>query len=306
MIYMIGFPYSYGENSRKKNKNLDNSKIDESFTSLIEELDYNYIKKTPNSVLREKYSTRRFKRRIQRLIQKPKFLKDKREFFQFQKFSMICAVGNSALPISEKDGLIKLFLMTAGAAWDLLAKICSLILKYSKNCGTFLVKLCKKYPYYTMFTVFASCALLLLDRLAKKFGRKLQWYDRLIIIILSLIATWLLSVVIQAESFKTIFEWLKSMLIKIMVTLGILNNSIDSIDSYTQDPSLLDKPKPSKAEDFKVFVFFSVLTALTTRYLLYAYKRRVVGDGPLSNEVIKILEIDPTDYLPRRLVDKNS
>lgn len=216
---------------------------------------------------------------------------------------MICAVGNSALPISEKDGLIKLFLMTAGAAWDLLVKISSLIIKYSKNCGTFLVKLCTKHPYYTMFTVFASCALLLLDRLAKKFGRKLQWYDRLIIIILSLIATWLLSVVIQAEAFKTIFEWLKSMLIKIMVTLRSLNNSIDS---YTQDTSLLDKPKPSKAEDFKVFVFFSVLTALTTRYLLYAYKRRVVGDGPLSNEVIKILEIDPTDYLPRRLVDKNS
>ena len=145
-----------------------------------------------------------------------------------------------------------------------------------------------------MFTVFANCALLLIDHLARKFGRKLGLYNRLIILILSLIATWLVSVVIKAESFKTIIEWLKSILIQIILILRSLNSSIDS---YTQDT--IDKPKPSKAEDFKVFVFFSVLTVLTTSYLLSVFKRKVVGDGPLNNKLITILEMDLTDYLSK-------
>lgn len=245
--------------------------------------------------------TRRFKRKSKRFIQKPKFLKAKQEIIQFQKFSMICAVGNSALPISKKEGLTKLFLMTVGEAWNLFVKIGGLIIKFLKHRGIFFKKLIMKHPYFSMFTVFVSCALLLLDRLAKKFGRKLYWYDRLIFIILSLIATWLMSVVIKAEAFKTIIQWLKSIVIRIMLILRILNNSIDS---YTQDMSLINKSKPSK--DLKVFVFFSIVTALTTKYLLYAFKRRIVGDGPLSDEIIKILEIDLTDYLPKRVVNKNS
>ena len=110
-----------------------------------------------------------------------------------------------------------------------------------------------------------------------------------------------MSALIKAEAFKTIIEWLKSILIQIIL---ILRSFTSSIDSYTQDR--VDKPKPSKAEDFKVFVFFSVLTALTTRYLLSVFKRKVVGDGPLSNELINILEleIDLSDYLPK--VSRNS
>ena len=103
-----------------------------------------------------------------------------------------------------------------------------------------------------------------------------------------------MSALIKAEAFKTILEWLKSILIQIILSLRNFNSSIDS---YTQDK--VNKPKPSKAEDFKVFVFFLVLTALTTRYLLSVFKRKVVGDGPLSNELIHILEIDLSDYLPK-------
>ena len=262
------------------------------------------IGKTPDSSFKGKYLTRRFKRRIKCLIQNPKFFKAKQEIIQFQQFSMICAVGSSALPISEKEGLTQLFFMFVGEAWKLFVKIGGLFIKFLKNRGMSLIKLCMKHPYFSMFTVFVSCALLLLDRLAKKFGRRVKWYDRLIIIILSLIATWLLTLLIKAEAFRTITEWLKSLLIKTMVTLRILNNSIDL---YTQDTSLIDKSKPSKVENLKVFVFFSVFTALTTRYLLYAFKRRIVGtDGPLTDELIKILEIDLTDYLPKRLVNKNS
>lgn len=245
--------------------------------------------------MKKKCLTRRFKRRVQRFIQKPKFLKAKQEIIEFQKFSIIYAVGNSALPISEKEGFVKLFLMMVGEAWKLFVKIGGLIIKFLKIRATFLIKFLMKYPYLNTFAVYVSCALLLLNYLAKKFKRKLGWYDRLLIIILSLLATWLMSIVIKAEAFKTIIEWLKSILIQIILNLRNFNSLIDS---STQDR--VDKPKPAKADDFKVFVFFAVLTALTTRYLLSAFKRKVVGDGPFTDEIIKILEleINLNDYLP--------
>ena len=172
----------------------------------------------------KKSLTRRFKRRVQRLIQKPKFLKAGQEIIQFQKFSMICMVGNPTLPINGKEDLVKLFLMTVKQAWDLFVKIGGLIIQWLKNRSTPLIKLAIKHPYFTLFTAFASCALLMLNHLAKKFGRKLQWYDRLITVILALIATWLFSVVIKAEAFKTIIEWLKSILGQIILILHNLNS----------------------------------------------------------------------------------
>ena len=273
------------------NHHSDNSKNDK--------LGDDYVAKILNSGFREKFLTRRFRRRFHRFIQKRKVLKATQKMIEFQKFSMICAVGNPALPISKEEGFFKLFWIMTQEAWHLFLKIGGLIIKILKNRGTSLIKLVMKHPYFSMFTVFTSCALLLLNHLARKFGRKLQWYDRLIIIILSLVATWLMSVVIKAEAFKTILEWLKSILIQIILGLRSFNSSIDS---HTQD--ITYKPKPSKAEDFKVFVFFSVITAITTRYLLHLFKRKVVGDGPFTNELINIVELDLSDYLPK--VSRNS
>lgn len=269
--------YSYS----RKNKRTKYGQENVSDNSKNDKLGDDYV-----SGFREKFLTRRFRRRFQRFIQKRKVLKAKQEMIEFQKFSMICTVGNPALPISGEEGFVKLFLMMTQETWNLFLKIGGLIIKFLKNRGTSLIKLVMKHPYFSMFTVFTSCALLLLNHLARKFGRKLQWYDRLLTIILALVATWLMSVLIKAEAFKTILEWLKSILIQII--LG-LRSFTSSIDSHTQDTSAIDKPKPSKAEDFKVFVFFSVITAITTRYLLHQFKRKVVGDGPLTNELINIV-----------------
>jgi hypothetical protein len=60
---------------------------------------------------------------------------------------MICAVGNSALPISEKEGLTKLFLMTVREAWNLFVRIGDLIIKFLKHRGMFFKKLIMKHPY---------------------------------------------------------------------------------------------------------------------------------------------------------------
>ena len=249
------------------------------------------VAKTLNSGFRAQFFTRRFKRRFQRFIQKRKFLKAKQEIRKFQKFAMIYSVGTPALPISTDQGFVQLFMMMVGQAWDLFVKIGGLILKVLKTYATSLMKLLMRHPYFSMFTVFASCSLLLLNHLARKFGKKLVWYHRLLSVFISLLLIWLLSILIKAETFKTILEWLKSIFVQITITLRSLAMSLDS-----SLPDAVDNPKSSKAKDFQVFVFFSALTVLTTRYFLYRFKRQVVGDGPLTNEVINFIEIDLSDF----------
>ena len=256
--------------------------------------------KIPNSGFR---NNRRFRRRFQRLMKNRKVLKAEQEMIKFQKFSTICAF--TVAPVSGEEGLVKLFLMMSQEAWRLFLKIGDLILHYLKKFGTYVMKLIMQHPYFSLFAVFVSGALLLLNRLATKFGRKVQWYDRLLTIILALLATWLLNVVIKTEALKTILEWLKKILIRIILGLRSLTSLLDS---YTQDKDRVSRsnPKSSKGEDLKVFVFFSVITAITTRFLLQLFKHKVVGDGPFTTELINILEleIDLSDYLPK--LGKNS
>lgn len=261
---------------------------------------------------RKKSLTRRFKRRVQRLIQTPKFLKVKQEIIKFQKFSIICMVANptiSAEEVSGEEGLFKLFLMTLEQAWDLFVKIGGLIIQWFKNSSSsfvsFLVKLAMQHRYSALYLTFASCALLLAIRLAKKFGKKLQWYDRPIILILTLLATLLFSIVIKTEVFKTIIEWLtsilKSILVQIILILQNLTKLIDSRKkNHTQNTLEIEKPKPSRAGEFQEFLFFSLLTVITARYILYRFKRKLVGDGPFADLLIDIIDIDLSDYLPKR------
>ena len=265
--------YLYSE----ENLNYDSEKL---------KTDKRLVAKIPNSVFRK---NRGFRRRFQRLMKNRKVLKAEQEMIKFQKVSTICAVA--AVPVSGEEGLVKLFLMMSQEAWRLFLKIGDLILQSLKKFGTYVMKLLMQHPYFSLFAVFASCALLLFNHLATKFGRKLQWYDRLLIIILALLATLLLSVAIKTEALKTIIEWLKKILIRIILGLRSL---ISLLDSHTQDkdPISRSKPKSSKGEDLKVFVFFSVITAITTRCLLQLFKRKVLGDGPLATKLINILELD--------------
>ena len=243
---------------------------------------------------------RYFKKRFRRLIKKPKFLKAKQEIVKFQKFSMICMVGNPAisqdLPISKEEGLVKLFWTMLGQAWDLFIKLGGLMIEWSKNCSVSLIKLIIKHKFFLGFATFASCALLLFNHLATKFGRKLKWYDRLITFILILLALLLLYIIIKVEALQTIVNWLKSILIQLILILHKLTSLIES-HTHTQKIVEIKKPKPSKTREFEMFIFFSFITAITTGYLLSLFKRKVVGDGPFSDIIVQIIEIDLNDYL---------
>lgn len=250
--------------------------------------------------IRNRCSTRRFRKRFRRLIKQSKF---KSESIKFQKFSMIYSIASPPLNVTGDEGVAELFWMTVKEACNLFLKLSDLILKFLKNKSMSVLKPFAKFiishPYFSTFTVFVSCALILLDHLAKKFGRKLRWYDRLLTIILSLLATWLLHMVIKAEAFKTIREWLKSILIHILL---LLHNIHSSIGSAVKDQPSINETHSPKDGGFKVFFFFSLLTTLTVRYLLYLFKRRVVGDGPFSDGIIHILEVDLTNYHPKNMI----
>ena len=236
------------------------------------QLEDNYIAQIPNSDFRE---NRPFRRRFKRFIKKRRFLKAKKQIQEFPKFSMICEVKNPALPINEEEGFIKLFLMMTKEAWNIFLQLGGLAIKFLKGRADYLIKLLMKHPYFSMFTVLSSCSLLLLNHLTRKFGRKVTFYDRILTLILSLIATLLLYVIIRVEGFKTIQEWLRSVLIQIIF---VFRSFSGLIDSKTQDT--VYNSKPSKAKDFKTFAFFSIITILTTRYLLNLFKHKLVGDVP--------------------------
>ena len=64
---------------------------------------------------------------------------------------------------------------------------------------------------------------------------------------------------IKVEAIKTIAEWLKSILLTIIGNFKNINSFLDHYSSDLKSTNELE-PKPSKAGDFKTFVFFSILT----------------------------------------------
>ena len=130
-------------------------------------------------------------------------------------------------------------------------------------------------------------------------------------IILALLIAFLGILIIQTKLVKTLMAYcldsLKHILLWIYSILHRANRAIDKLKKYPERQKLLEekfeieKTEPSKNSDLGVFLFFSMLTATTAGYLLSYFKRKVVGDGPFTEPVIKLIEIDLTDYLPKSL-----
>lgn len=79
----------------------------------------------------------------------------------------------------------------------------------------------------------------------------------------------------------------------------MLRNRNNSVDLSTQ--GTLDNSESSKASGFRLFLFYSVLTLATMRCLLHNFKRTLVGDGPITDVVIDLMDtvrIDLNNYIP--------
>lgn len=231
---------------------------------------------------------RRLRRKMKRFINRERFVK-------FQKFSMICMIGNPAISINQEEGLGELLMTMMETTCTLFVTLRKFGFKFLKMNAASFQKLLKENPYVSIFVVFACCTLALVNRRANQLGNRLLWYDYLIRIIGVLVVTLLLSTAIKFEAFKTILKWLKAMIIRMILALRNFNNCLrESTQDIKPKPS-----KPSKPDDFGTFVLFSTLTFLTAKCLLYWFKRKIVGDVPFADQIIRFIEMDAEDYIPK-------
>jgi hypothetical protein len=281
----------------------ETSKIEElkSVTLLSEtlhEVGDDNVENTPDSLFKKKSFRRRIKRRIKSFLRKPRFFKAKQDILEVQKFSMICMIGfGSSGGDVASPSPYKTFSALVVAAWELFIKLGGLFVQAFQNLpviGNWLIEMFINHQYFIMYGSLVGCALFYFNHLAKKFSDHLKWYDRLFLIILSLIAAWLACEFFTSEAFHTILLWLKNLIFKI---ISMFRNRNNSVDLSTQDPlDPLDNAKSSKDNEFRVFLFYSVLSIATLKYLYYRFKRKLVGDGPLMHLIE--MDIYLNDWIP--------
>ena len=252
-------------------------------------------------------------RRIKRFFRKPKFLKLQKKIIQLYKYSAIYSVARSENPENlltrdEKQKLIELFQLCLHFAWVFFKKLKGLLIKIFNKFTMPLLKLFRNHPWVTAYLTFASCALLIYYRLARKFGRKLRFYEYLLVTILSLIIIGLFAKLIQMEAFKTIGEWFKSFLLTLLLVFKNLTRFLYNLFNKHKnklEPNTDLKPsEPSNASnagDFQKLVVFSLLTVFTTRFLLLKFKRKLVGYSPFTDIIIDIVDFVPDDPPVKKL-----
>ena len=173
-------------------------------------------------------------------MKKPKFVKLNKKLIQLRRYSTIYFVARSENPknsVSRNEEMIQLLKICLNVAAALLIKIKCLLIKFFKKFTISLLKLVRNHPWFTAYLTFVSCALLILHRLTKKFGRKLRFYEYLVVTILSLILVGIFAKLIQMKAFQTI-------------------------------EARSETSNASNAGDFQKFFLFSLLTVFTTRFLL--------------------------------------
>lgn len=169
--------------------------------------------------------------------------------------------------------------------------IASSLMKLLKRSATFVLKFVHQNKLVLGYIAFSSCALLMVHHLAKRFGKKLKRYHYLTFLFLLLLIVLLLTAVIKAEAFQTILDWLTSILVSLFVRLQHISSLLDRYDSESTF-MVEENLEPSKVTntDFKTLTVFSILMVITARYLLGRFKRELVGDSPLTEVIIKIVD----------------
>jgi hypothetical protein len=276
------FPYSHEVTSTSlKLDNLNNAKVS----------DYLHL-------MESNKKSKGLTRRIKRFFRKRKSSKLHKEIMEFQKYSLICFIANPELPLQEfplngEKDLRQLFVWCLQQAWTVLSKVLRLMIKFLKKGSMVILRWLKNHPWMTAFATYMACALLVLHHLSKKFGRKLRWFDRLLVILMLLGIASLLALAIKNEAFSTIIKWLKSILLNILLALRSINSLLDKwLNDSPSNPSTIgDKSQlPETKDNFKNFLLFSTLIFVATRYLLKIYKRRLVGESPFTDIVIDFIE----------------
>lgn len=128
------------------------------------------------------------------------------------------------------------------------------------------------------------------------FVKKLTWYHKCIMLLFGIVIIRGLAGLINEKAFQTIIDWLKSFLIEIIASMRYLNellhklsknnSSVSPIKDELDSQTLQKVPK----NEFKTFVFSSIITVMVGKYLVERFTRQFVKDIPFSETIIHIIE----------------
>jgi len=243
------------------------------------------------------------RRRIKRLLRKPKFLKVKTTIFEFQKFHAICFIGISKDIDNEKQGIYELFRMGTSLAAEHFYKFLDWFFSWFPKVTGPLISLFKNNRYLIIFGIGISFSLLIFREQMK--------------IINNSVLSWL------KEKFKgtgigcSIILILLIYLCLICVTdlpvlplRKIIRYFIFKISAFVRNYPELSPQEPvgmtskitSKSNDGREkgqLILFSVITVLFTRYLLVEYKHRWFESLPFGGILREMYQKDMKKRLSR-------
>jgi hypothetical protein len=220
------------------------------------------------------------RRRIKRLLRKPKFLKVKTTIFEFQKFHAICFIGISKDIDNEKQGIYELFRMGTSLAAEHFYKFLDWFFSWFPKVTGPLISLFKNNRYLIIFGIGISFSLLIFREQMK--------------IINNSVLSWL------KEKFKGTGIGCSIILILLIYLCLICVTDLPVLPLRKIIRYFIFKiSKSNDGREKGQLILFSVITVLFTRYLLVEYKHRWFESLPFGGILREMYQKDMKKRLSR-------
>ena len=240
---------------------------------------------------------RSFLRRIKSLLKKPKFFLAKREILKFQKFSVICFIGNSSSISGDKRELAELFQRAVILANKYSQEFLNWLLSWFSK----ITALFKNHGLFILFGVSISLALLIFREQVKKTNnsimswlkKKFKWPTIGCSVIVILVIYLLLIAVTDLPPLP-VTKIIRYFISQVKKVSAIFQSS-------PEKPVIMTDESKYNGERNKL-IFLSVITVLFLRYLLGKYKRKLFEDIPFGEILIEMYDNDmknsPNSLIP--------
>ena len=271
---------------------------------------YNYCCKSAagktTSDFRRKSSTRRYKRRIQRFIQKLKCLKAKQQIQEFQKFSIICFIGNSQSSVEDKQGLAELFKAFVNLANKSFHEFINWIMTIFPAVTGAVVSFFKNKPSYIIFGVALSVALIIFRTSLTNTGDKiLNWFISAYkqnqvgcssIILLAIYCLLMLVTDLPRIPIKALILYIIRFLNDLSKQVSSWFQSLKNTTELSTELTNELKPNNNANSERNTMVTLFIITVVVLRYAVTVYKSQVFEKIPFGDVLIEIFKYDESEH----------
>lgn len=227
----------------------------------------------------------KLKRKLKRLIQKSKVQKAKKEFLEFQKFSVICFIANSPVDGNKPPEIVvaELLKWAVSIETEYFQKFISWLLLWFPKISKPIIKTFRNHPAYAMFG-FAMCLALCMFHVKLKelsnsiwewVRKKMKW----LLIRFGIIIFLLMGI-----------TDLPPIPIK-QAILGLISKLYAKLKSLSRlSPEIISEPKSQNERNTAIFL--SVMAFFFLRALLKHYSQAVFEDLPFGSILIDLYKAD--------------